>query len=231
MMYDARGVRALKSVGAALGIAINGIGIYGPNDAGDVSIDEAGFQLTCGGHVTPPMEEVAKHSEDKHIPFSPPTYHFHKAPECLEPYTQDYKGISRGARPDTHGKLTGYALDGFGIYTFQDIGGAQPVVDECGGHFGPVSDDSDEVVYHYHTRPYVPYTIACQGPSLGKCRKTQTPTSNYCHAGCDADVCVQPGTKPWKLDQYLGQWDRHWLSWYKVNDYKRPHHHHEEELE
>ena len=34
MMYDARGVRALKSVGAALGIAINGIGIYGPNDAG-----------------------------------------------------------------------------------------------------------------------------------------------------------------------------------------------------
>ena len=30
----------------------------GPNDAGDVSIDEGGFQLTCGGHVTPPTTNL-----------------------------------------------------------------------------------------------------------------------------------------------------------------------------
>ena len=30
---------------------MNGISIHGPNDAGQVNIDEAGFQLTCGGCV------------------------------------------------------------------------------------------------------------------------------------------------------------------------------------
>ena len=45
-------------------------------------------------------------------------------------------------------QLTGWAMDGFGIYAYQDIGGAAPVVDQCGGHFGPV--DTGEVVYHYH---------------------------------------------------------------------------------
>ena len=30
----------------------------------------------------------------------------------------------------------------------KDVDGAAPVVDQCGGHFGPV--DSGEVVYHYH---------------------------------------------------------------------------------
>ena len=30
----------------------------GPNDAGDVSIDEGGFQLACGGHVTPPTTNL-----------------------------------------------------------------------------------------------------------------------------------------------------------------------------
>ena len=33
-MYDATTVGAVKSIGAVLGVAINGIGIFGPNDAG-----------------------------------------------------------------------------------------------------------------------------------------------------------------------------------------------------
>ena len=52
-------VGAAKDLGAAIGVAINGINIQvklikmrssdhqGPNDAGDVSVDEGGFQLAC----------------------------------------------------------------------------------------------------------------------------------------------------------------------------------------
>ena len=54
----------------------------------------------------------------------------------------------------------GWAMDGFGIYAYQDVGGAAPVVDECGGHFGPT--DTGEVEYHYHSRTIVPYHLACQ---------------------------------------------------------------------
>ena len=54
----------------------------------------------------------------------------------------------------------GWAMDGFGIYAYQDVGGAAPVVDECGGHFGPT--DTGEVAYHYHSRTIVPYHLACQ---------------------------------------------------------------------
>ena len=40
--------------------------------------------------------------------------------------------------PHTHGSLYGYANDGFGIYTYTDVGGDAPVLDECDGQFGPV---------------------------------------------------------------------------------------------
>ena len=55
-------------------------------------------------------------------------------------------------------------MDGFGIYAYQDVGGAAPVVDECGGHFGPT--DTGEVVYHYHSRTIVPYHLACQASTF-----------------------------------------------------------------
>ena len=70
MRYFAFKVGAAKDLGAAIGVAINGINIQvkfikgislhcqGPNDAGDVSIDEGGFQLACGGHVTPPTTNL-----------------------------------------------------------------------------------------------------------------------------------------------------------------------------
>ena len=100
----------------------------------------------------------------------------------------------------------------------QDIGGAAPVVDECGGHFGPV-DSSGVVEYHYHSRPVVPYHLACQGPALGRCADTQRGT-NYCHPGCGAEVCVQPGTSTTELVWYLANWDAGWLDTYTVNDYR-----------
>eukprot|EP00116_Pleurobrachia_bachei_P013959 sb/3474221/ len=109
-------------------------------------------------------------------------------------------------------------MDGFGVYTYQDVGGAAPVVDECGGHFGPI--DTGEVVYHYHSRTYVPYHMACQGPALGNCAATQRGTS-YCHPGCGGyEVCVQPGTNEQDLREYLGQWDPEWIDQYTVNPYQ-----------
>jgi len=213
-MYDPFAVNAEKDLPPAIGVAINGINIQGPNDAGDVSIDEGGFQLTCGGHVTPPTTNL-----DGPPPAgAPPLYHYHKSPECLEPFTNASIGVSHGGRPYSHAQLMGWALDGFGIYAYQDIDGSAPVVDECGGHFGPV--DTGEVVYHYHSRPTVPYHLACQGPALGECASTQRGT-NYCHPGCGAQVCVQPGTDEELLMVYLARWDAEWIYKYTVNDYKQ----------
>lgn len=212
-MYDITAVGGSKTNGAATGVAINGIGIQGPNDAGDVSIDEAGFQLACGGHVTPPLGNEDTTGE---VPSGPPKYHFHKSPECLTPFTDASKGLAAGGEPYEHAKLMGWAIDGFGIYAYQEEGGEIPVVDECGGHFGPT--DTGEVVYHYHSRVIVPYHLACQGPSLGKCNTTQSGT-NYCHPGCGHEVCVQPGTSEKELREYLSQWNETWLDMYDVNPF------------
>ena len=35
--------------------------------------------------------------------------------------------------------------DGYGLYGYLDIGGATPVVDECGGHFGYTNDSAQTV--------------------------------------------------------------------------------------
>ena len=224
-MYDAKSVGAEKTLGPSTAVAINGIGIQGPNDAGDVSIDEAGFILACGGHVTPPLGNKTDHHPKPHrdprpppppAPGGPPLYHFHKSPECLSPFKNASIGVEHGAKPFIHAKLIGWAIDGFGVYAYQDIDGAAPVVDECGGHFGPV-DESGEVEYHYHSRQIVPYHLACQGPSLGKCAETQKGT-NYCHPGCGYDVCVQPGTDPKKLQDYVAQWDPKWI----INHHHNP---------
>ena len=52
------------------------------------------------------------------------------------------------------------------------------------------SHDWKHFLFYFCSRPIVPYHLACQGPSLGQCDKTQRGT-NYCHPGCDADICVQ----------------------------------------
>merc|ERR1712139_632202 len=126
-----------------------------------------------------------------------------------------------GAVVYEHAQLMAWAVDGFGVYAYQDIDGSAPIVDECGGHFGPV--DTGEVVYHYHSRPIVPYHLACQGPALGKCAETQSGT-NYCHPGCGSDICVQPGTSEEELKAYIAGFSETWLEdrlaeGYTINDY------------
>ena len=229
--------------------SVNGIVIQGPNDAGGVNLDEAGFQVMCGGHVTPP---TTFHSHGGN-----PIYHYHKAPDCSPQFKDAAKTYDHGGRPETHGQMYGYALDGFGIYAFGDWDGLAPVLDECGGQFGPVPGEnfrpgepcgvgeadccntgheaSCRVVYHYHATTYCPYHMACQGPALGQCNRTQygqphlrpqgvTETgignANFCGKGCGADVCVQPGTPEPALRHYLARWNETWLDSYSVNAYK-----------
>jgi len=198
-----------KNIGPSIGVHVNGINIQGPNDAGAVNVDEAGFQLMCGGHVTPPVNDN-----------QPPLYHYHKAADCTPAFKNESIPVSHGGMPAVHANLTGYANDGFGIYAFSDVGGVAPVLDECGGHFGPVHDDDPtSVVYHYHATTYTPYHLACQGPALQQCESTQHGTS-FCGPGCGGfDLCVQPGTSELSLKQYVGKWNTTWLNSFTVNKF------------
>jgi len=204
-----------------VGVHLNGVQFKGPSEAEGYNVDTSMIPLLCGGHVTPPVGPG-------------PQYHYHKASTCAHVETVG-----------EHGPLIGYANDGFGIYGFQDIDGTSPVVDECNGHFGPVSSAKlDEVVYHYHahettTLPsmtfekqepsFQPYIIGCQGPSKGKCNSTiaKAPQGmhdlnhNWCGVGCGYDLCVQPGTTKGALGVYLEQFGKSvdWMDGFSVNDY------------
>ena len=107
---------------------MNGIQIKGPAEANGFNVDTSLIPLACGGHVTPPVGPG-------------PLYHYHKAADCV--HIQE---------PGEHGPLVGYAADGFGIYGLGDFWG-MPVLDECHGHFGVVSDsmvtNSSDTKIHY----------------------------------------------------------------------------------
>lgn len=204
-----------------VGVHLNGVHIKGPSEAEGYNVDTSMIPLLCGGHVTPPVGPG-------------PQYHYHKASTC------DHVEIV-----GDHGPLIGYANDGFGIYGFQDIDGTSPVVDECNGHFGPVSNSNiEEVVYHYHihetvTQPsmtfekqepsFQPYFIGCQGPSKGRCNSTiaKAPPGmsdlnhNWCGVGCGYDLCVQPGSSKAALESYLMKFGKglDWVDTYSINDY------------
>jgi len=202
------------------GVHLNGVHIKGPSEAEGYNVDAAALPLLCGGHVTPPVGPG-------------PQYHYHKASTCDHIQT-----------PGEHGPLIGYANDGFGIYGFQDIDGTAPVVDECNGHFGPVTNSLDDVTYHYHAHEmavmpsltfdhqepsFQPYFLGCQGPSKGKCNSTiaKAPTGmldlnhNWCGVGCGSELCVQPGTSNATLTTYLNKFGKglDWLQGYTVNEY------------
>lgn len=122
-----------KNIGAATGFTLqDGISIQGPNDAGDYNIDEAGFILPCGGHVTPPVDVLTDDEVEGEVATVPPIFHYHKSPDCLDAFVNHDKPVSHEGEEGTHGALFGYALDGFGIYTYSDINGSAPILDECG---------------------------------------------------------------------------------------------------
>uniref|UniRef100_A0A7S3JR69 YHYH domain-containing protein n=1 Tax=Aureoumbra lagunensis TaxID=44058 RepID=A0A7S3JR69_9STRA len=217
-MYDAI-AHGVKNIGAATGITIeDGITIQGPNDAGDYNIDEAGFVLPCGGHVTPPTDVLDLNDDTIGNDPSGPYFHYHQAATCLDAFVSADKPVADGGNAQTsHGNLFAYALDGFGIYTFSDLNGAAPILDECGGHFGPTDDyDLSTVSYHYHATPYTPYHLACQGPALSNCAATQ-PGANYCGQGCGADICIQPGSHLPAVQSYIASFNSTWFDAYTNN--------------
>jgi hypothetical protein len=89
---------------------------------------------TCGGHTG--------------------DYHFHEHLTCL--YEQ--KG--------THSTRVGDSMDGKGIYGKWENFEKQekPLLDACGGHWGPTPDGDGES-YHYHVQGQAPFTIGCYGPN------------------------------------------------------------------
>lgn len=198
-----------KTCMATTAVHLNGNSIQGPNDAGAINVDVAGFMLMCGGHVTPPVITGPLAGQ--------PMFHYHKAPDCTPEFTNHSEPVDHHGTAKKHGVLFAFALDGFGLYGYEDLGGQAPILDECGGHFGAISDDHlDEVVYHYHATTYSPYHLACQGPALGRCNDTQH-GADFCGEGCGAQVCAQPGTKKAALRSYLSAWNSTWLDHYSTN--------------
>ena len=86
------------------------------------------------------------------------------------------------------------------MHAYADVGGAAPVLDECGGHFGPTADGAGDetVTYHYHATTYTPYHLACQGPALGACPSTRTRRARA-------------------LAAYVGRFNASWLERYTTN--------------
>ena len=76
-------------------------------------------------------------------------YHYHFVPWRLD-------GVP--SLGDGHSGLVGYIRDGFGIYGYKGIGGAElsnEDLDECHGH------SHTPIGYHYHATIEYPYTIGC----------------------------------------------------------------------
>merc|ERR1712046_98076 len=108
---------------ATTAVHLNGNSIQGPNDAGAINVDVAGFMLMCGGHVTPPV------SADFSAP-GQPMYHYHKAPDCTPEFLDRSVPVDHNGTAKRHGLLFGYVLDGFALYGYEDLYGNAPVLDE-----------------------------------------------------------------------------------------------------
>ena len=90
-----------------IGVAINGVVFFGPEDReGNIALENHGLD-SCRGHPTPTG-----------------VYHYHCTPGCV------HRDSSR-----QHSPVIGYAFDGFKIYGLQGEGGKPPAnLDKCNGH-------------------------------------------------------------------------------------------------
>ena len=104
--------------------------------------ERIGLLTACGGHGS--------------------DFHFHERLSCVNPGRDANLG---------HSLQVGQALDGKAIYgafeTFENTStsAGQPILDACGGHFGPVPQDSTGASYHYHVSEKPPFTLGCFGPA------------------------------------------------------------------
>jgi hypothetical protein len=120
----------------AIGIAINGVSIYGNSDADsrDAYVYEGQTFDFCGGH---PQQQGE--------------YHYHSEPDAKCGIIKDESG--------KHSSLFGFMYDGIPIYGTKADNGVVPTdLDACGGHV-----DKTYPFYHYHLpadRKF-PYTLTC----------------------------------------------------------------------
>ncbi len=114
----------------AIGVTLNGVVMYNAADAR--GNDAAAHEIVdvYGGH--PAMTD----------------YHYHFIPERLDAIRMS----------DGHSGVIGYIRDGYAIYGYHGVGGAElrnTDLDECHGH------SHGTLGYHYHATIEYPYTIGC----------------------------------------------------------------------
>jgi len=104
-------------------------------------------------------------------------YHFHRDFACLY--------LEQGGHSTAVGTIVGTQK----IYgKWEDFDNRLlPLLDACGGHFGPTPDSPSTSVYHYHAQDRAPWTVGCLGPGAGNtlvsvatCRALYTSTSKGC---------------------------------------------------
>lgn len=114
----------------AIGVTLNGVVLYNAVDARGNDAVANEIVDVYGGH--PAMTD----------------YHYHSVPERLD--------ATAGA--DGHSGIIGYIRDGFPLYGYHGVGGAELTnadLDECHGH------SHGSLGYHYHATLEYPYTIGC----------------------------------------------------------------------
>ena len=94
----------------AHGVALDGVDIRGPREAGGLSLDEANIvKDKCNGHPTPGMADAR--------------YHYHTTPHCA--WSVDNANGSHYVEvPTKHSPQLGWEFDGFGLFGHQDEGGS-----------------------------------------------------------------------------------------------------------
>lgn len=223
------------------GVALDGVPLLNSLEAGQHTLLQASVvQDRCGGHPTPGQTGAS--------------YHYHNLPLCTNEGNTATEPTPYDEGPSQHSPLLAFAMDGFGIYGFQDAHGSGkrckvkcqgtqckdscdrkngekchcgdgywtgdpycmdkaqgrcerfPVVDGCGGHFGPIPGNGSVYNYHYHGRRKPPYTLGCYGPSWGKCEQIYAATNGSvtgaCHDECPkanlvGGMCVASGFQNW----------------------------------
>ncbi|MCB9779274.1 MAG: YHYH protein [Alphaproteobacteria bacterium] len=133
----ADGVEDVTSSRGEIGMTVNGIPFYGPED---------GQGRDAIVYEGPTLDDCNGHSDNRC------SYHHHNEPVCVFGTSTD---IMDRAGDDGHPPVVAFAADGFPVHGVDpdDPDGAE--LDDCNGH-----QDADRG-YHYHMTDDYPYTIGC----------------------------------------------------------------------
>lgn len=106
-------------------------------------------------------------------------YHFHESMECLY------------AASGGHSAKIGEAKVGGALYgKWEHTEKAKlPLLDACGGHFGPTPESPHEDVYHYHVQKGPPFTFGCYGPNDDGSLVTVEQCRQF-YPGCDGNLAT-----------------------------------------